>query len=158
MLAERVRRRKHEERQRYGPYSVLIGSAYLWGLLGALLMIIDGIAWLVFGIELISIDVIRHSFAVGFITLLICGIAIRMVPGFSGKTILSPRLVTATLVLGNLAALFRVGPLLFAPVLPGAEIFFALSGPTGLALVICLAINLWPALEISAHGARKDVA
>jgi len=107
---------------------------------------IDGIASLLFGALPVMVDAIRHSFAVGFITLLICGIAVRLVPSFSGKAIRSPRLVTATLLLGNLAALLRVGSVVLAPVFPGSAVFFALSGPTGLALILCLTVNLWPAL------------
>ena len=145
-LAERARLHRREEQRKYGPYVALIGSAYLWGVLGALLLIIDGLTLLLFGTLPITLDAIRHSFAVGFITLLICGIASHLVPGFSRKAIRSPRLVTAILLLGNLAALLRVGSLLFAAMLPGATFFFALSGPTGLALVLCLTVNLWPAL------------
>ena len=145
-LVERARQRRDEERRRYGPYVALIGSAYLWAAFGGVLLVIDGCASLLFGILPVAVDAIRHSFAVGFITLLICGISVRLVPGFSSKMIRSPRLVMATLVLGNLAALLRVGPLLLAPVLPGSSFFFALSGPTGLALILCLTVNLWPAL------------
>ncbi len=146
MLVERARQRTQEERLRYGPYVALIGTAYLWGSLGAVFLVIDGIAVLLFETLPVTIDVIRHSFAIGFITLLICGIAVRMLPGLSSKAIRSPWLVTATLILGNLTALLRVGSLLLGSVLPGSEVFFALSGPTGLALILCLAINLWPAL------------
>jgi len=146
LMAQRAQQRRREERQKYGPYVALIGSAYLWASLGAILMVIDGIAVLLFSTQLFSIDAIRHSFAVGFITLLICGISVRLVPGFSSKAIRSAGLVTTTLVLGNLAALLRVGSLLLIPVIPGSNILFALSGPTGLALVICLTVNLWPAL------------
>jgi uncharacterized protein involved in response to NO len=100
------------------------------------------------------VDAARHSLAVGFIALLICGVAPRMLPGFSGGRIRSARLVTATLWLGNGAALLRVGPLLAAPVLAAlgpagvaaGALAFGLSGPTGLALAIILAVNLWPAL------------
>ncbi len=146
LMVQRARQRRREERQKYGPYVALIGSAYLWATLGAILMVIDGIAALLFGTQLFSADIIRHSFAVGFITLLICGISVRLVPGFSSKAIRSAGLVTATLILGNLATLLRVGSLLLAPVLPGSDALFALSGPTGLILVICLTVNLWPAL------------
>ncbi len=146
LLAERTRQARHEERRRYGPYVALIGSAYLWGTLGAILLVVDGIASPLFGTLPFTVDAIRHSFAVGFITLLICGIAVRLVPGFSSKVIRSPHLVTATLILGNLAVLLRVGSLLLAPLLPGFELYFALSGPIGLALILCLTVNLWPAL------------
>lgn len=143
---KRSRQRRQEESSRYGPYVALIGSAYLWGSLGALFLVIDGIASLRFGTLPVSVDAIRHSFAVGFITLLICGISVRLVPGLSSKVIRSPMLVSATLLLGNLAALLRVGSLLLLLVFPGSEVFFALSGPVGLILILCLTVNLWPAL------------
>ena len=144
--AKRAQQRRNEERRRYGPYIALIGSAYLWGSLGALLLILDAVVSLLAGTLPVALDAIRHSFAVGFITLLICGIAVRLVPGFSSKAIRSPHLVAATLVLGNAAALLRVGPLVLAPILPRSAFFFALSGPVGLVLVLCLTVNLWPAL------------
>ena len=107
---------------------------------------------LIMGSELVSFDAIRHCFALGFIALLICGIAPRMLPSFSGGKMLSPRLVSATLWLGNIATLLRVGSLLLAPLFATTQGFaietflFSLSGPCGLALALCLAINLWPAL------------
>ncbi|HZR39568.1 MAG TPA: hypothetical protein VFB12_05600, partial [Ktedonobacteraceae bacterium] len=145
------------ERSSYGPFVALIASAYLWAVLGALLLIIDG-GTLLFGAQLpIAFDAIRHSFAIGFIALLICGIAPRMLPGFSGGHIASSKLVTATLWLGNIAALLRVGSILAAPAFGALgdaghtliSLAFGLSGPLGLALAICLAINLWPALIAS---------
>lgn len=145
---ERSRQRRQEERSKYGPYIALIGSAYLWASFGALLLLIDAIASFLSGSSAlpVSVDAVRHSFAVGFITLLICGISVRLVPGLSSKAIRSPMLVSATLLLGNLATLLRVGSLLLTPVLPGSEIFFALSGPVGLILILCLTVNLWSAL------------
>ena len=143
-----------KENQGYGPFVALVASAYLWALLGGVLLVSDGLAFL-FGTEpLFALDAIRHSFAVGFIALLLAGVASRMLPGFSGGTILSPALVSATLWFGNAAALFRVGSLLLAPVLTAlsstgqtiVSILFGLSGPLGLAFAICLAINLWPAI------------
>jgi uncharacterized protein involved in response to NO len=144
--AKRAQQRRNEEQRKHGPYIALIGSAYLWGTLGAVLLILDAVVSLLFDILPVTLDAIRHSFAVGFITLLICGIAVRLVPGFSGKAIRSPQLVAATLLLGNVAALLRVGPLVLAPILPGSAFFFALSGPVGLILILCLTVNLWPAL------------
>jgi uncharacterized protein involved in response to NO len=118
------------------------------------LLVVDGVAGLVGTSALFSPDAARHSLALGFIALLICGIAPRMVPGFSGGHIRSAKLVHATLWLGNSAAILRVGSLLSAPLLgalgPAGSLvdalFFGLSGPLGLALAICLAVNRWPAL------------
>jgi hypothetical protein len=145
-LTQTYQKQIAREENNYGPFVGLVASAYLWALLGALLLLIDGLAILLTGHAPFAFDAIRHSFALGFLALLICGVAPRMLPGFSGRTILSPRLVSATLWLGNLAAILRVGSLLLAPAL-GSSLslwLFSFSGPCGLALALCLAINLWP--------------
>jgi hypothetical protein len=143
------------ERNKYGPFVALVASAYIWALLASIFLIVDGF-FMLFGLTpFFTIDAIRHALAVGFITLLICGISPRIIPGFSGGKITSPLLVSATLWLGNIAALLRVGSLLLVAILATVSIaggslysiLFGLSGPFGLALAICLAINLWPALR-----------
>ncbi len=145
------------QRDQFGPFVGLIAGAYVWALLAAILLLVDGL-WQAFGaLPPIAPDAIRHSLTIGFITLLLCGIAPRMVTGFSGGRIVSPALVAATLWLGLSAAVLRVGAILIAPLLGsfgngGASadaILFGLSGPLGLALAICLAVNLWPALAVS---------
>ncbi len=153
------RRQISSDRSAYGPFVALVASAYTWAIVGGALLVIDGVAQLLDLGAPVSPDAARHSLAIGFIALLICGIAPRMVPGFSGGHILSAKLVTATLWLGNSAALLRVGSLLIAPLLDalgpaGAfvdSLLFGLSGPLGLALAICLAVNLWPALFPKNH-------
>jgi len=148
------RRQISSDRSAYGPFVALVASAYTWAIVGGALLVIDGIAGVLDLGAPFSLDAARHSLAIGFIALLICGIAPRMVPGFSGGHLLSAKLVTATLWLGNSAAILRVGSLLIAPLLDalgpsGAfvdSLLFGLSGPLGLALAICLAVNLWPAL------------
>ncbi|HEY7983150.1 MAG TPA: hypothetical protein VID73_03220 [Ktedonobacterales bacterium] len=152
--AVRYRAQVSAERSAYGPFVALVASAYLWAMLGGALYTLDGVAEALGFAPPLNVDAARHSLAVGFIALLICGVAPRMLPGFSGGRIRSARLVTATLWLGNGAALLRVGPLLAAPVLAAlgpagvaaGALAFGLSGPTGLALAIILAVNLWPAL------------
>ncbi len=152
-LARNYQKQVKQEHVNYGPFVGLVASAYMWAMLGALLLLINGLVLLVTGTAPLAFDAIRHSFAVGFIALLICGIASRMLPSFSGRHIASPRLVSATLWLGNAAALLRVGSILLAPLFPGTQgnsidaFLFSLSGPFGLALAICLAINLWPLLR-----------
>jgi hypothetical protein len=153
-VKQNYQKRVSAERNTYGPFVALVASAYIWALLGSVLLIVDGLSVLFGQTPFFTIDAIRHSLAVGLITLLICGISPRMLPGFSGGKIASPVLVTATLWLGNTAALLRVGSLLLATVLApitfaGGSLYtilFGLSGPVGLALAICLAVNLWPAL------------
>lgn len=78
----------------------------------------------------------------------------RMLAGFSGKKIASPKLVWAMLYLGNSAAILRVGTLLALSLLIhfGSmgrvldNMLFGFSGIVGLAFAICLLINLWPTL------------
>jgi uncharacterized protein involved in response to NO len=143
------------ERSAYGPFVAVVASAYLWAALGGVLLIGDGL-WLLLGLPpLFALDAIRHCFAIGFIALMICGVAPRMIPGFSGGNIVTPALVHATLWLGNSAAVLRVGSLLLSPLLAHltgigqtlGAVAFGLSGPVGLALAICLAVNLRPALR-----------
>lgn len=152
--ARTYQKRISDERNTYGPFVALVASAYMWALLAGVLLIVDGLTMLLGQSPFFAIDAVRHALTVGFITLLICGIAPRMIPGFSGGKIASPGLVRATLWLGNTAALLRVGSLLLATLLVVSSlagytlysILFGLSGPIGLALAICLAINLWPAI------------
>ena len=153
--ARSYKARVADERSAYGPFVTVVASAYLWAVLGGGMLIGDGLALLVGTPPLFALDAVRHSFAIGFIALMICGVAPRMIPGFSGGTIVSPVLVRATLWLGNSAAALRVGSLLLSPLLARFTgvgqtlnaVSFGLSGPVGLALAICLAVNLWPALR-----------
>ncbi len=152
---ERMERAYHEQiaaqREDFGPFVALIASAYLWASLAAVLMLVDGLSLLVNGTVMVATDAIRHSLTVGFITLLISGIAPRLITSFSGGRITSPTLVTAILWLGNSAALLRVGSILLVSITGGASVvqnaLFGASGPLGLAVAICLAVNLWPALR-----------
>lgn len=152
-LAQTYKQQVKKEQSNYGPFVGLVASAYLWALFGALLLLIDGMSLLTTGSLFFAIDAVRHSFAIGFIALLICGLSPRMLASFSHSYIVSPKLVSATLWLGNAAVVLRVGSALCAPFFPGASvlntILLGLSGPCGLALAICLAINLWPTLHSS---------
>lgn len=167
-LARSYRERVSRERQSYGPFVALVASSYLWLLLGGILLAINGLSGLLGFNPPLADDAIRHILTIGFVSLLICGVAPRMLPGFSGGTIRSAKLVSATLWLGNLAALFRVGSLLLAPWLTLGtfdlgQVTFGCSGVLGLALATCLACNLWPALRsptgqaIVQPGGRADV-
>lgn len=148
-----------QERGVYGPFVALVASAYLWAVVSGLFLLTNGLFELSGNAAPLADDAIRHSLTIGFVSLLICGLAPRMLPGFSGGSIRSAKLVSATLWLGNLATLFRVGSLLLAPWLvigsvDFSQIIFGLSGILGLALALCLAINLWPALRSSLNGAE----
>jgi cbb3-type cytochrome oxidase subunit 1 len=109
-------------------------------------------ASVLFGFSLpYSSDVARHAFLMGFVTHLILGMSVRMIPGFvRRKKIASAKLVDATFWLGNTAAAFRVLPLILPSALfeamPGAartaQATFAFSGILGMFAIACLTINL----------------
>lgn len=77
----------------------------IWLVFGAFLEMLIGGSTL-FGHSLpISTDVVRHTYLLGFITNLILGMSVRMVPGFMRKRqVASAKLVDATFWLGNIAA------------------------------------------------------
>jgi len=135
----------------FGAFERLLYSAYVWLALAAILEIFSGEA-VIFGFSFVhGVDAPRHAVLLGFISLLIFGMAVRMIPGFLGrKRIASTRLVGATFWLGNAAAVCRVVPLILPvklfealPVLtPLSQAAFALSGILGMAAVGCLAVNL----------------
>lgn len=135
----------------FGRFERLIYSAYLWLTLGALFEVVSGVT-LLFGRPVLhSTDAVRHIYLLGFISNLIFGMAVRMMPGFlHRKRIASPQLVEATFWLSNSAAAGRVLPLLlphtlFFSIPLSMEIamtVFAFSGIFGIVAVFCLTINL----------------
>ena len=149
---QQPRRRTIRVYGEFGRFGWHIYAAYGWLVFGALAeMFIGGFG--IFRLPLaISTDVVRHIYLLGFITNLIMGMAVRMVPGFLKKrSVASTKLIDGTLWLTNIAALGRVAPLLLPLVLYDAsetmdkiaQAMFGLSGILGLLATICLAINLW---------------
>jgi hypothetical protein len=136
----------------FGRFERLIYSAYTWLVLAACTEAVSAVARLTGSPPLIQSNATLHMYLMGFISLLIFGMAVRMLPGFLHKRrVASPALVGATFWLGNVAALCRVALFLLPPQLLslfpslnlGARIAFALSGLFGLAAVLALAMNLW---------------
>jgi len=154
---QQPKRRATPDHGAYGRFEWHIYAAYGWLVFGALAeMLIGGFG--IFQIPLaISSDVIRHIYLFGFITNLIMGMGVRMVPGFLKKRcVASAKLIDGTFWLTNIAVVGRVVPLLLPLVLFDvpevidtiAQTAFGLSGILGLLATICLAINLWK----TAHG------
>ncbi|MCC7369259.1 MAG: NnrS family protein [Chloroflexi bacterium] len=125
----------------YRASDCLIVAAYSWLGAAGVLMLLEGLAgW---GLAPSPpLDAERHALGAGLVTLLILGMAIRMVPGFTGRKLYSARLVWATVWLGNAAALLRVVPL-FLPAGRLTMTLLGLAGLLGLVAVACLGWNLW---------------
>jgi hypothetical protein len=105
--------RRWFDRPRWGRPEWLILTAYAWLAFGTTVDLLHASATLIGGRFALSQDALRHTFLLGFITLLICGMAQKMVPGFLHKPRLAyPSLVIWILVFGNASVLCRVVPLL----------------------------------------------
>jgi uncharacterized protein involved in response to NO len=135
----------------FGRFERLIYSAYIWLLAGATIDILIGAGALLGWSIPISSDAVRHIYLLGFITHLILGMAVRMIPGFiKKKKVASGKLVDMTFWFGNGAAVLRIIPLILPAFLvetmPWAifltQRLYAFSGILALIAVGCLAVNL----------------
>ncbi len=135
-------RKNYPDYGEFGRFELLVISAFVWLVFAACIAVINGVTALFNGSPFFNPDIERHAITVGFITLLIFGMAVRMLPGFSKSRVASTRLVMTTFWLGNLAAILRVVPL-FAPQVPGASIALGISGVIGWLAVACLGVNVW---------------
>ncbi|MBI4674048.1 MAG: NnrS family protein [Chloroflexi bacterium] len=126
----------------YGRFEWLIYSAFAWLVVAVILDVLRALPGVNESIP-IPQDAARHALMAGFITLLICGMSVRMAPGFSGKRgVTHPDLVTWLFGLGNLAAFLRVAPAFF-PQSEFALMLWGVSGFIGWCAVLVLALILW---------------
>ena len=128
----------------YGRFEWLVYSAYVWQFFGAVLLGANGVTDLAGRSPLFSPDAARHAFGMGFITLLICGMAIRMIPGFNRGRLAFPRAVTVLTIAGNAAVACRVIPLLLPSDVggPAGALALALSGVFAWLLIALLGVML----------------
>lgn len=138
----RPTRANYPDAGEYGRFELLIYAAFGWLVFSTVLMMLSGTGTLLGVVIPIPPDAERHALTLGFVTLLIFGMGARMVPGFSHKKGLAfPELVMVTFIVGNFAALLRVGPLF----LPPSEFQLALIGFSGVlawSAVLVFAVNI----------------
>jgi hypothetical protein len=136
----------------FGRFERLVYAAYIWLVLAAGGDSVSGLAALLQWPWLLQKTAIRHMYFLGFITLLMFGVAVRMLPGFMHqRKVAHVALVEATFWLGNAAVVSRLLPFILPPAVlqsvPAsaviARIAFAGSGLLALMAVGCLAVNLW---------------
>jgi uncharacterized protein involved in response to NO len=119
-------------------------TAYSWLAVAALLLAGNGLSALGLPDLATTPDAERHALGAGFVTVLIVGVGAHLLPGFTRRPLRSQALLWATAVIGNVAALCRVVPVVFTTSLPGtlATTLAALSGLLGLATVAIFAVNV----------------
>ncbi len=130
----------------FGHFEWLVYAAYGFLVCAALLEIYSGLAavggwWIAF-----DANALRHVYLAGFGTLLLLGMAPRMVPGFVHRRgPASPLLVDLSFFFGVAAVLLRLLPFV-APVAwrPDTQaLLFGASGLCGWLAIAMLAANLW---------------
>jgi len=130
----------------FGRFEWLIRSAFVWLFIGLVLDIILHIG-LITRIQIgINIDGIRHMWLAGFTSLLIMGMAVRMIPGMTGAMKrMRPNRVLYLAMIINISVLFRT----FSLVLPeqilnifpnGGIIATRMFGLSGLLFLIGLGV------------------
>jgi uncharacterized protein involved in response to NO len=118
-------------------------TAYAWLILVALVLLQSALALLGTAIVPVPQDAERHALGAGFVTILILGLGAQLLPGFANRRRRSDALVWVTLVLGNSAAVLRVGPLLMSGLSPALDnALQALAGITALAALLVFAANV----------------
>ncbi len=135
----------------FGRFEWLLYAAYTALALAACLELLEGLSALLNWPSPADPDALRHTYLAGFITLLLFGMAPRLIPGFLHKRqVAYPSLVTVTFFLAGTAALFRILPLFMSNILdripyglPVALTAFGLSGAFGWLAVGVLAVNLY---------------
>ena len=123
----------------FGNFEWLIYAAYGWLVVASL----SEISNLWFGAP--ALTIVRHFYLLGFVTHLILGMAVRIVPGFLGRnSIASPMLVRLSFLLITVSILGRTMPLAFSALeLTGFLAAYGYSGIFGMLALLCLGSNLF---------------
>jgi hypothetical protein len=126
-------------------YGKFIVSAYAWFLV-ALVFVPAWRAlaeWSGHGAPAVVLDFGRHAFALGFMTQMVFGVAMRVVPVFSGATLWSGRWRDASFYLLNAAVLTRsIQVCAEVPRLQAVATYVWVSGVLGVAAFVAFAVNV----------------
>ena len=142
-----------------------VRSATVWALAGAGLLAWYGLRVVTTGAEpsYLESSAARHAFALGFVTLMIFGIAARALPSFLGRRNWSERLQLATLVLANVGVALRVIPQGLGLGGGAADAGVAASGALAYAALVVFAVNVLrtvfgPTVKAPPRGAAVQIA
>ncbi|NQV36790.1 MAG: hypothetical protein HQ509_02155 [Candidatus Marinimicrobia bacterium] len=130
----------------WGRFELLVYSAYFWLAVAMILDIFRIVSIYTRLPILIYPDAVRHLILLGFATMLIFGMAPRMIPGFMKKKMVAkPHWVIWTFWIGNISVIMRVIPIAFTgksfTVFSGA--LYGLSGIFVLIALVLFSINMW---------------
>jgi len=121
-----------------------VRSAIVWALVGSALLGWYALRAAVSGAQptYLETSAARHAFALGFVTLMIFGVAARALPSFLGRRNWSERLQLATLLLANAGLALRVLPQGLGADGGAASFVVAASGVLAYAALAVFAVNV----------------
>jgi uncharacterized protein involved in response to NO len=120
-----------------------VRSAFAWALFGAAALAVLQVRAALTGSDLsyLEMSAVRHAFALGFVTIMIYGVAARALPSFTDRRLWSPSLQLLTIALANAGVALRVVPQTIGG--EGAVVIVeGLSGLIAYAALLCFAVNL----------------
>ena len=142
-----------------------VRSAFLWALVGSALLVWYAVGAFTSGAEPSSLQIsaARHAFALGFVTLMIFGVAARALPSFLGRRLWSERLQLGTIVLANAGVALRVLPQAVGWEGGPATGLVAASGGLAYAALVMFAVNVLrtvfgPSVKAPPPGAAVQIA
>lgn len=121
-----------------------VRSAFAWALIGAVLLVFYDARGALAGApaSYLEVSAARHAFALGFVTLMIYGVAARALPSFLDRKLRSQRLAWAIVALANAGVALRVLPQAAGADGDVANAVVALSGVLAYAALACFALNI----------------
>ncbi len=141
-IATRPRQLAIDPHRGYEPY---VYAAWIW----LAVAVATGPLWTLAALGLgrygsiVMLDFSRHALALGFVTQMIMGISVRILPVFTGHTLWSGRTRTAVFWLLNASVALRgLQAVVAAGYWPAAWPWIALSGPPALAAVCIFSVNI----------------
>ena len=121
-----------------------VRSAFIWALVGATSLALYQVRAVLTGSgpSYLETSAARHAFALGFVTIMIYGVAARALPSFTDRRLWSPRLQLLTIALANGGVALRVLPQAIGAegaIVSGLE---GLSGLVAYVALVCFTVNL----------------
>lgn len=121
-----------------------VRSAFAWAIVGAALLAFYQLRAAVTGADAsyLETSAARHAFALGFVTIMIYGVAARALPSFTDRRLWSVRLQVVTIALANAGVALRVGPQALGGSGAVASAVVGLSGVIAYLALVTFAVNI----------------
>lgn len=131
-----------------------VRSAFIWALVGAALLALYQVRAALTGsaASYLEVSTARHSFALGFVTIMIYGVAARALPSFTDRQLWSPRLQLVTIALANAGVALRVAPQTMVADSAIASGLVGLSGVIAYLALVAFTVNMLQTVRGPAVG------